>query len=116
MRWTASSPAGVIRMRCARRSSGSGSRVTRPAFPSCCTSDAVIDSAENVTERLTALHGQAANALGQPRPDTDIYIDAAGVAAVINTTGRVGEVGSQAGHGGRAEESRRGRSRRDAPQ
>jgi threonine dehydrogenase-like Zn-dependent dehydrogenase len=49
--------------------------------------DAVIDSAEeNVTERLTELHGQAANALGQPRPDTDIYIDAAGVAAVINTT------------------------------
>ncbi|MDX3758132.1 hypothetical protein PV684_22390 [Streptomyces sp. AK02-04a] len=39
-----------------------------------------------MTERLTALHGQAANALGQPRPDTDIYIDAAGVAAVINTT------------------------------
>jgi threonine dehydrogenase-like Zn-dependent dehydrogenase len=49
--------------------------------------DAVIDSAEEkVTERLTELHGQAANALGQPRPDTDIYIDAAGVAAVINTT------------------------------
>lgn len=49
--------------------------------------DAVINSAEeNVTARLTELHGQAANALGQPRPDTDIYIDAAGVAAVINTT------------------------------
>jgi len=49
--------------------------------------DAVINSAtENVTERLTELHGQAANALGQPRPATDIYLDAAGVPAVINTT------------------------------
>ncbi|MFI6338910.1 zinc-binding dehydrogenase [Streptomyces sp. NPDC050535] len=49
--------------------------------------DAVINSAkENVTERLTELHGQAANALGQPRPATDIYIDAAGVPAIINTT------------------------------
>jgi (R,R)-butanediol dehydrogenase/meso-butanediol dehydrogenase/diacetyl reductase len=49
--------------------------------------DAVINSAEeNVTERLTELHGQAANALGQPRAGTDIYIDAAGVAAVFNTT------------------------------
>ncbi|GAA4024075.1 zinc-dependent alcohol dehydrogenase [Streptomyces plumbiresistens] len=46
--------------------------------------DAVIDSAtENVTERLTELHGQAANALGQPRAGTDIYIDAAGVPAVF---------------------------------
>ncbi|BBC38405.1 putative chlorophyll synthesis pathway protein BchC [Streptomyces graminofaciens] len=48
--------------------------------------DAVIDSAEeDVAARLTELHGQAANALGQPRPGTDIYIDAAGVAAVFNT-------------------------------
>jgi 2-desacetyl-2-hydroxyethyl bacteriochlorophyllide A dehydrogenase len=48
--------------------------------------DAVIDSAkEDVTARLTELHGQGANSLGQPRPDTDIYIDAAGVAAVVNT-------------------------------
>ncbi|GAB2988402.1 zinc-binding dehydrogenase [Streptomyces pseudoechinosporeus] len=48
--------------------------------------DAVIDSArEDVTTRLTELHGQGANSLGQPRPDTDIYIDAAGVAAVVNT-------------------------------
>ncbi|MFC4500274.1 MULTISPECIES: zinc-dependent alcohol dehydrogenase [Streptomyces] len=46
--------------------------------------DAVVDSAkENVTERLTALHGQAANALGQPRAGTDIYIDAAGAPAVF---------------------------------
>ncbi|ELP68409.1 zinc-binding dehydrogenase [Streptomyces turgidiscabies] len=49
--------------------------------------DAVINSrTENVTERLTELHGQAANALGQPRPATDIYIDAAGAPAVFNTT------------------------------
>ncbi|MCX4404703.1 zinc-binding dehydrogenase [Streptomyces sp. NPDC059837] len=49
--------------------------------------DAVIDSAtEDVTARLTELHGEAANALGQPRAGTDIYIDAAGVAAVFNTT------------------------------
>ncbi|WP_043454087.1 zinc-dependent alcohol dehydrogenase [Streptomyces fulvoviolaceus] len=46
--------------------------------------DAVINSAkENVTERLTELHGQAANALGQPRAGTDIYIDAAGAPAVF---------------------------------
>ena len=31
------------------------------------------------------MHGQDANALGQPRPGTDIYIDAAGAAAVVNT-------------------------------
>ncbi|MFC3572229.1 zinc-binding dehydrogenase [Streptomyces yaanensis] len=49
--------------------------------------DAVINSAEeDMTARLTELHGQAANALGQPRPGTDIYIDAAGAPAVFNTT------------------------------
>jgi (R,R)-butanediol dehydrogenase/meso-butanediol dehydrogenase/diacetyl reductase len=48
--------------------------------------DAVIDSSrEDVTARLTELHGQSANALGQPRPDTDVYFDAAGAAAVFNT-------------------------------
>jgi 2-desacetyl-2-hydroxyethyl bacteriochlorophyllide A dehydrogenase len=46
--------------------------------------DAVIDSAtEDITARLTHLHGQDANALGQPRPGTDIYIDAAGAPAVF---------------------------------
>ncbi|WP_371667925.1 zinc-binding dehydrogenase [Streptomyces sp. NBC_00289] len=46
--------------------------------------DAVINSAgEDVTARLTELHGQAANALGQPRAGTDIYIDAAGAPAVF---------------------------------
>jgi (R,R)-butanediol dehydrogenase/meso-butanediol dehydrogenase/diacetyl reductase len=48
--------------------------------------DAVIDSSrEDVTARLTELHGQGANSLGQPRPGTDVYIDAAGVAVVVNT-------------------------------
>lgn len=48
--------------------------------------DAVINSAEeDVAARLTELHGQSANALGQPRPGTDIFIDAAGVPAVFNT-------------------------------
>ena len=49
--------------------------------------DAVINSAgEDVTARLTELHGQGVNALGQPRAGTDIYIDAAGAPAVFNTT------------------------------
>lgn len=48
--------------------------------------DAVIDSSrEDVTARLTELHGESANALGQPRPGTDVYIDAAGAAAVFNS-------------------------------
>jgi (R,R)-butanediol dehydrogenase/meso-butanediol dehydrogenase/diacetyl reductase len=49
--------------------------------------DAVINSAtEDATARLTELHGPAANALGQPRAGTDIYIDAAGAPAVFNAT------------------------------
>jgi 2-desacetyl-2-hydroxyethyl bacteriochlorophyllide A dehydrogenase len=48
--------------------------------------DAVIDSSrEDVPARLAELHGSAANALGQPRAGTDIYIDAAGAPAVITT-------------------------------
>jgi 2-desacetyl-2-hydroxyethyl bacteriochlorophyllide A dehydrogenase len=48
--------------------------------------DAVINSAEeDVAARLTELHGQSANALGQPRPGTEIFIDAAGVPIVFNT-------------------------------
>jgi len=48
--------------------------------------DAVIDSAhDNVQARLFELHGASTNALGQPRPGTDIYIDAAGAAAVVET-------------------------------
>ncbi|MER6961939.1 MULTISPECIES: alcohol dehydrogenase catalytic domain-containing protein [unclassified Streptomyces] len=48
--------------------------------------DAVVNSAEeDVAARLTELHGQSANALGQPRPGTDIFIDAAGAPVVFNT-------------------------------
>ncbi|MFF3904829.1 zinc-binding dehydrogenase [Streptomyces sp. NPDC001848] len=48
--------------------------------------DAVIDSGrQDVAARLTDLHGEAANALGRPRPGTDIHLDAAGAAAVFNT-------------------------------
>jgi 2-desacetyl-2-hydroxyethyl bacteriochlorophyllide A dehydrogenase len=48
--------------------------------------DAVIDSGtEDVTARLKELHGTGANALGQPAAGTDVYLDAAGVPAVINT-------------------------------
>ncbi|OIJ93391.1 zinc-dependent alcohol dehydrogenase [Streptomyces monashensis] len=48
--------------------------------------DAVINSAEeDAAARLTELHGQSANALGRPRPGTDVYIDAAGAAAVFDT-------------------------------
>jgi 2-desacetyl-2-hydroxyethyl bacteriochlorophyllide A dehydrogenase len=72
---------------------GAGSVVVADVLPArlekalAVGADAVINSAtEDVTARLTELHGQAANALGQPRPATDIYIDAAGVPAVINTT------------------------------
>ncbi|MFF4271829.1 zinc-binding dehydrogenase [Streptomyces sp. NPDC001536] len=46
--------------------------------------DAVVNSAtEDLTARLTELHGAAANALGQPRVGTDIYLDAAGAPAVF---------------------------------
>ncbi|WP_220136831.1 zinc-dependent alcohol dehydrogenase [Streptomyces himalayensis] len=58
--------------------------------------NAVIDSSrEDVTTRLAELHGQGANALGQPRPDTDIYIDAAGVAIVANTALRSAKWGAK---------------------
>jgi threonine dehydrogenase-like Zn-dependent dehydrogenase len=47
--------------------------------------DAVVDSAkEDLTGRLKELHGEAANALGQPRVGTDVYIDAAGAPAVFD--------------------------------
>ena len=49
--------------------------------------DAVINAREeDVPERLTALHGAGANALGAPRAGTDIYIDAAGAAEVLRVT------------------------------
>ena len=58
--------------------------------------DAVIDSSrEDVTARLAGLHGHSTNALGAPRPDTDIYIDAAGAAAVVNTALRAAKRGAR---------------------
>ena len=58
--------------------------------------DQVIDSSrEDVTVRLTGLHGRSTNALGAPRPDTDIYIDAAGAAAVVNTALRAAKWGAR---------------------
>lgn len=48
--------------------------------------DAVINSAEeDIAARLTQLHGESRDAFGAPRPGTDIYMDAAGVDAVIHT-------------------------------
>jgi (R,R)-butanediol dehydrogenase/meso-butanediol dehydrogenase/diacetyl reductase len=47
--------------------------------------DAVIDPAsENLTARLLELHGRSKNGLGLPRPDTDVYFDAAGAQAVVD--------------------------------
>ena len=48
--------------------------------------DAVIDSStEDVTARLTELHGAGTNAIGMPRPGTDLYLDAAGAPSVLQT-------------------------------
>ncbi|WP_158846672.1 alcohol dehydrogenase catalytic domain-containing protein [Saccharothrix deserti] len=46
----------------------------------------VINSAEeDVIARLEELHGPGKTAMGKPRAGTDIYLDAAGVPAVIDT-------------------------------
>ncbi|MGW0712150.1 zinc-dependent alcohol dehydrogenase [Streptomyces sp. NPDC002643] len=48
--------------------------------------DAVINSAEeDVISRLKELHGEVPQLLGDAKPGTDVYIDAAGVPAVITT-------------------------------
>ena len=48
--------------------------------------DAVINSAEeDVIARLTEIHGPGATAMGHPRVGTDIFLDAAGAPAVIDT-------------------------------
>lgn len=58
--------------------------------------DAVIDSGkEDVVARLTELHGEGRNSLGATRPDTDIYIDAAGVPIVVNTALQSGKWGAK---------------------
>jgi (R,R)-butanediol dehydrogenase/meso-butanediol dehydrogenase/diacetyl reductase len=68
----------------------------RPRAALAIGADAVIDSSrEDVTARLTELHGQGTNALGAPRPDTDIYLDAAGAAVVVNTALRAAKWGAR---------------------
>jgi 2-desacetyl-2-hydroxyethyl bacteriochlorophyllide A dehydrogenase len=48
--------------------------------------DAIINPAEeDVATRLRQLHGAGTDAFGAPRAGTDIYLDAAGVPAVIDT-------------------------------
>ncbi len=61
--------------------------------------DAVIDSSkEDVGQRLLALHGEAAPSFVQgPRPDTDIYLDAAGVAVVPQTVASIAKSGATLG-------------------
>jgi (R,R)-butanediol dehydrogenase/meso-butanediol dehydrogenase/diacetyl reductase len=77
--------------------------------------DTVIDSArEDVPARLAGLHGHSTNALGAPRPDTDIYIEAVGAAAVVNTALRARQVGRQAHHRRGAQKARAHRPGRDA--
>ena len=72
--------------------SGAASVVVADVIPSrlekalAVGADAVINSAEeDVVARLTELHGTGTTAMGHPRPATDIYMDAAGVPAVIDT-------------------------------
>lgn len=61
--------------------------------------DAVINSAtENVADRLRELHGEAPPTLiPGTRPDTDIYLDAAGVAIVPQTATSVAKSGATLG-------------------
>jgi 2-desacetyl-2-hydroxyethyl bacteriochlorophyllide A dehydrogenase len=60
--------------------------------------DAVINSAqEDVASRIEQLHGAGADAFGSPRAGTDIYLDAAGVPAVIDTALSVAKHGATIG-------------------
>jgi len=57
---------------------------------------AVIDSStEDVAARLIELHGDAPLRPGDSRPGTDIYIDAAGVPAVIETVQKIAKHGAR---------------------
>lgn len=57
---------------------------------------AVINSAEeDVAARLIELHGDVPLRLGDSRPGTDIYIDAAGVPAVIDTVQKIAKHGAR---------------------
>lgn len=58
--------------------------------------DAVVDSSvEDVAARLIELHGDAPLRAGDHRPGTDIYLDAAGVPAVIETVQRLAKHGAR---------------------
>lgn len=58
--------------------------------------DAVIDSSqEDVAARLIELHGDAPLRPGDSRPGTDVYIDAAGVGAVIESVQRLAKRGAR---------------------
>ena len=58
--------------------------------------NAVIDSAtEDVAARLIELHGDSPLRAGDHRPATDIYIDAAGVPAVIQTVQAIAKRGAR---------------------
>lgn len=60
--------------------------------------DAVINSAtEDVAARLLELHGQGTTATGKPRVGTDIYLDAAGVPAVLHTAMQAAKQGATLG-------------------
>ena len=61
--------------------------------------DAVIDSSkEDVGERLRELHGDAAPSFVRgARPDTDVYLDAAGVAVVPQTVASIAKSGATLG-------------------
>jgi threonine dehydrogenase-like Zn-dependent dehydrogenase len=74
------------------RSLGAGHVVVVDVLPSrleralSVGADAVINSAEeDVRERLIALHGETSGGHFGAKPGTDIYLDAAGVPAVIDT-------------------------------
>jgi threonine dehydrogenase-like Zn-dependent dehydrogenase len=58
--------------------------------------DAVIDSTqEDAAARLAEMHGQSANALGQPGPGSDVHIDAAGAPAVFATVAGTAKWGAR---------------------
>src|SRR6266516_7289646 len=60
--------------------------------------DAIINSAEeDVQSRLFELHGTATGGISQPRPGTDVYLDTAGVSAVIDPVHRRGAQEAGAG-------------------
>jgi threonine dehydrogenase-like Zn-dependent dehydrogenase len=61
--------------------------------------DAVIDSGkEDVAARLVELHGDASTPLTPaPRPATDVYLDAAGAPAVVQTVSHIAKQGATLG-------------------